>query len=147
MSAQPIEIFTAGYHHWRTSMPPQAVNIARRPSELWQRVGSGRHLQLLYPNDNVWVAHHRGDNWKALYREQMNRLIETDKILMLFALLQDRDVLMCWERSANHCHRQIAASFLATVSCGRVFYAGEVTPKVKANPVSATPSLFGRGEG
>ena len=147
MSAKPIEIYTAGYHNWRTSMPPQAVNIARRPSQLWQRVGSGRHIRLLYPNNDVRVAHHRGDNWKALYNEQMNRLIETDRILMALALLQDQDVLMCWEISANQCHRQTAASFLATISKGRVAYMGDVTPKAEANPVSATPSLFGRGEG
>lgn len=142
--AQPIEIFTAGYHSWRTSMPPQAVNIARRPSALWQRIRRGRRIVLLFPCNTVWYAHQRGDDWKGLYLQQMRWLVERDQIETVLALLRDKDVLMCWEISADQCHRSIAAQFLASVSKGRVIYAGDVMPKVKPNPVSATPSLFGR---
>lgn len=94
---------------------PQAVAITVRPPMFIPGI---RHLDLLAPTwkmvDDLKSGRCTEEQYKVRYLELIKKKCSGDPRLVLMSL-KEGDVLLCYEKPGEFCHRQLAADFLKSV--------------------------------
>ena len=88
--------------------PEKAINISRWPPKYYK----GRSFPYLYPPADLLWSYKNGyvDNveYERQYRENVLAKLEPAHI----AEVLDGEVLLCYEKSGDFCHRNIVAAWL-----------------------------------
>lgn len=94
---------------------PQAVAITVRPPPFSPKV---RHCDQLAPTWKLVSAYKTGEinaeEYKKRYLDMLRRKNDGDPRNVLM-YLRDGDVLLCYEKPGEFCHRHVAAEWLKTV--------------------------------
>ena len=91
-------------------MKEQAVSISAKNPGFFK----GRTLKMFAPPYHLLNAVKKGiipfSLYTTLYKEQVLDKLNWD---FVDTVLEDGDILLCWEKDSTHCHRSIVARYLS----------------------------------
>lgn len=87
---------------------PKALSICRWVPKWY----SGRQCMLLAPSESLLKRYKAGEVSEEEYTNEYTEYLNQLGINKVLSVLHDGDVLLCYEKSSDFCHRHILAEWL-----------------------------------
>lgn len=119
MTVQKIKIYTSYYANYRKfpkTMNPISISVSQPPTANFAK------LSEFAPYDsnltNLKVGNITEAEFGLSYFQEMMSIYNND--IEVFQVLDNNDLLLCWEKSSAFCHRHILSYILRTQNFSKI---------------------------